>query len=140
MRTARSLTASRSICRGGRGGGVYAGGGGMHAWEHACLGGMHAAPPGGVHVGGMHVGGVCLRGMPPMDRILDTRLWKHYLTMVNIKNENSCDLGKLIFTRASQISVYSSGRAKRGKFLSYTQILSLKSLHKPCIIVFVQDG
>ena len=47
-----------------------------------------------------------------------------------LKKSNTCfnewwsiyDLGKFIFIWASQISVYSPGRASRGKFLCYTQI------------------
>ena len=61
MRTAHSLTASRSFQ-----GGVHGGGGGGHAWQGgACMVG-----------GGMCGRGACVAHIPPVDRILDTRLWK----------------------------------------------------------------
>ena len=106
MRTTRSLTASRSISQGG-----------MHAWgggacvpgRHACLGGActggHACP-GDVCLGGHAcLGGGCSRVcvprghacmpsracvpcMPPVDRNLDTRLWKHYLPTTTVAAGN----------------------------------------------------
>ena len=36
---------------------------------------------------------VCLRGctpFPPVDKILDTRLWKHYLSATTVADDNNC--------------------------------------------------
>ena len=70
MRTARSVTSSRSIRRGyaWQGacmtGGVHGGG---HAWQGCVHGG------GGCMAGGVHGGGYGMH-TPPVDRILDTCL------------------------------------------------------------------
>ena len=66
----------------------------------ACLGGMHArgaCVPGDVHTWGACILGACVPGgrgcvpHPSVDRILDKRLWKHYLPATTVAggNENS---------------------------------------------------
>ena len=66
MRTARSLTASRSIRGGGCGGGGAWWGVGMHGRAGGMCGGGHGR-------GGVHGRGDVWHVRPP-DRILDTRL------------------------------------------------------------------
>ena len=97
MRTASSLTASLSIWPGG----LHAGWG-----AHACTGVGVCVPrrcacPGDVHawgacmVGHMHAWGCMPMGCawhahpPPVDRILDTCLWKHYLPATTVADDNN---------------------------------------------------
>ena len=85
MRTGRSLTVCCSLFPGGcllQGGGVPGRGGGG-----VCSGGVSAPEGGGVPGPGVGVSQHALMQTPPppVDRILDTRLWKYYLGPTSLR-------------------------------------------------------
>ena len=93
--------------------------------------------------------GVCLGGvlhLRPMDRILDTRLWKHYLSATTVADGNKCRGAKLYargkhgqkgkewgITTAAFLYYFSAGSTERkwtevqctGCLMSHLSILSL---------------
>ena len=57
---------------------------GVHAWGVACVLGWHACPGGMCACPGGHECPGGMPCMPPVDRFLDTRLWKHYLPATTV--------------------------------------------------------